>query len=85
MNAITIGDGLVAQLSGLREKIALCDDRGTVLGYFTPIAVLEAELVERLKAHVDPEELGRRKRAGHGKGHALDDVLAHLKSLERPT
>ena len=83
MTTITANRELQDTLAGLKEKTEVRDSSGNILGYFTP-RELEEELLYRYADRViDPEEI-RRRSAAQSKGFTIEQVMAHLKSLEKP-
>jgi putative ubiquitin-RnfH superfamily antitoxin RatB of RatAB toxin-antitoxin module len=83
MTIVTADEAMQAALAGLKEKVEVRDATGNILGYFTP-RELEEELLYRYADRViDPEEI-RRRSAAQAKGFTIEQVMAHLKSLEKP-
>ncbi len=84
MTVITANQELQDALAGLREKTEVRDGSGNLLGYFIPRQAEEEELLYRYADRViDPEEI-RRRSAAQAKGFTIEQVMAHLKSLEKP-
>lgn len=63
-------------------KIEIRDADGKLLGYFEPVTQPEDQLYEQDIAQFDLEELQRRA-ASKERGYTTEEVLHHLRSLER--
>jgi hypothetical protein len=83
MTVITANQELQHALAGLREKTEVRDASGNLLGYFTPRQVEEELLYRYAEETFDPDEI-RRRSAAKSKGFTIEEVMAHLKSLEKP-
>jgi hypothetical protein len=70
-----------AKLDGTAGSIELCDPSGRTLGYFTP--VVDRSLYQGVEIPFSEEELARAEKEVEGKTYTTDEVLAHLRSLER--
>ena len=83
MTVITANQEMQDALAGLTEKTEVRDASGNLLGYFTPRQVEEELLYRYADRVIDPEEI-RRRSAAQAKGFTIEQVMAHLKSLEKP-
>jgi hypothetical protein len=79
MSVLTADPALQAYLRRLKEPTEIRDADGQLIGYFTPAG--QTEPAPRLRDLFDPAELQRRK-ALQQKGFTIEEVHAHLKSLE---
>ena len=87
MASMTADDTLKGYLAGAKEITEIRGSDGLVLGYYAPAAVADqvpAVHALRLAAKFDPEELKRRKASTHP-GYTFDQVMEHLRSLEKKT
>ena len=71
-------------IAGLKEKVEVRAASGDLLGWFTPLQVqVEEDLLYQYADEViDPEEIQRRL-AEPSKGFTIEQVMEHLKSLEK--
>jgi hypothetical protein len=83
MTVITVNRELQDALADLKEKTEVRDTSGNLLGYFTPRELEEERLYQYADRVIDPEEI-RRRSAAQAKGFTIEQVMAHLKSLEKP-
>jgi hypothetical protein len=74
MTRLVVDEATVARLGNLREPFEFCDESGTVLGYFTPVA--ERSVYEGVDSPTSEEELARRSREGGGR--PLAEILKDL-------
>jgi hypothetical protein len=81
MSKMTINRETAAQLRGVRDHVSLCDDSGTVLGYFIPAA--DRSMYEGVEPPISKEELDRRSREP-GPRYTTAEVLERLRRLEQP-
>ena len=79
MSILTADPALQAYLRPLKEPTEIRAANGRLLGYCTPAGHTEA--APRLRDLFDPAELQRRKTLRQ-KGYTIEEVHAHLKSLE---
>ncbi len=80
MIQLTGDDVVVALLSRVQNDLAeIRDPSGKVIGYYAPVALDHARLYADIAAHIDREELNRRKNDGE-KGHTTREVFEHLLS-----
>jgi hypothetical protein len=79
MTKVILDEGLLNKLHNLAEPLELCDPSGQVLGRVFPIFAL-AEY-EPCEPPLDEEELKRREQSDTW--YTTEEVLAHLKSLEK--
>jgi hypothetical protein len=85
MARLTLDPDTLAKLGGLRERAELCDESGQTLGFFQPAPTRDRELYKTIEIPVSEGELQRREQEiATGKGFTTAEVLAHLKSLEKP-
>jgi hypothetical protein len=74
MTKLVLTGDLSRQLTSIHGCVALCDDTGQTIGFFTPAAPDSPR-----GPRVNDEELDRRDR--EEPIFTTDDVLAHLRSL----
>jgi len=74
MTKLTLPGEIGLQLGSAQECVALCDDSGKTIGYFTP-AVPDA----LLDPQISEEELDRRER--EDRTFTSDEVCARLRGL----
>jgi hypothetical protein len=79
---VTADECLQASLGTLTEVAAIRDADGNMIGIYKPWAIAEAEFYEQAKDLFDPVELERLAQCKE-KGFTIDEVMRHLKSLER--
>jgi hypothetical protein len=79
MTRVIVDASLWSKLHELREPLELCDQDGRVLARVTPLVDLSD--FEPCEPPIDEEELQRRERSD--RWHTTDQVLAHLKGLEK--
>jgi hypothetical protein len=79
MKRITLDAALASQLHELYQAAELCDPTGKVVGQFEP--VFDPSEWEILGPSISDEEL--EQRAKSDKWYTTEEVLAHIKSLER--
>ena len=84
MTVLTVNEALQVLLTGANGPAEIRDMSGQLLGYFTPPGREEDLLYQQAEKLFDPVEFVRLKREEHGKGLSFDQVIAHLKSLEKP-
>ena len=82
MTSLTADDNMLRILSQVNELAEIRDASGRVIGFFAPVSVERADLYAQAAAQVDPTEIQRRKEPGR-KTHTTQEVLDHLKSLEK--
>lgn len=83
MSYLTLDDAFCDHLRSILETVELRDNRGRLLGHFTPsISAEELALYEEAKSLFDLAEIKRRKETEHGRGYTTEQVLEYLKSLE---
>jgi hypothetical protein len=73
---------LQASLGTLTEVAAIRDAAGNMIGIYKPWEIAEAEFYEQAKNLFDPIELERLAQCKE-KGFTIEEVMRHLKSLER--
>ncbi len=83
MVQVKASEAVSALLGQIKERAELLDDRGTLFGYFVPVAVEEDELYRKAASLFDPEEIRRRKLEG-GPGYTIDEVNERLRSAGNP-
>lgn len=84
MNKVIIDKDMLARLKELREQLEFCDEHGETLGVFQPTPSRERSLVQDVEIPVTDEEMQQIERElAEGKFFSTDEVLAHLKGLER--
>ena len=74
MTSIVLSGDLSRRLTSVHGCIALCNEAGTTIGFFTP-----APLKPRLEPIVSDEEMDRRVR--EDPTYSTNEVLAHLRTL----
>lgn len=79
MTQVILDAQLIKKLHDLKKPLEICDEAGHVLARVTPVYA-PAEYGP-LEPQVSAEELQRRARSD--KWHTTEQVLAHLKSLEK--
>jgi len=79
---VTADECLQTSLGKLTEVAAIRDADGNVTGIYKPWAIAEAEFYEQAKTLFDPVELERLAQCKE-KGFTIEEVMRHLKSLER--
>jgi hypothetical protein len=84
MSILTADPTMQAALSGLKEKTAVRDADGNILGYFTPYELETEQLYEWAKTQFDPEECRRRLREEKGRGAPLEEVMRRIQAREAP-
>jgi hypothetical protein len=80
MTQIILDADLANKLHGLTQTVELVDPKGQVLGQFTP--VIDMSEWEPISPDVSEEELDRREQSDEW--YTFEEVMAHLKSLEKP-
>jgi hypothetical protein len=84
--ALMTADGTLKDyLMRAKEITEIRDTDGQVLGYYAPAGVADqvpAVQALRLAALFDPEELKRRKASTHP-GYTFEQVMEHIRSLEK--
>jgi hypothetical protein len=81
MTSITASNTLITELGDLKHWTEIRKPDGAVLGYFAPADKSTDALYQEAREQIDPAEIQRRKRAPD-KGFSIEEVLAHLRSLE---
>jgi hypothetical protein len=73
MSKLPLDDATLAKFRKVKERIEVCDEQGRIAGYFEP------SIYAGVVMPPDPtdEELAAEET------YTFDEVLAHLKSLER--
>ena len=87
MASITADITLKGYLEQATEITEIRDGDGQVLGYYAPASVADqvpAVHALRITSLFDPEEIKHRKASKHP-GYAFDQVMEHLRSLEKQT
>ena len=74
MTRVTIDPTTMAKLHHLADKLEFCDERGRVLGVFTPASASRED--RREPPHLSDEEL--RRRANEPGGRTIAEILADL-------
>jgi hypothetical protein len=80
MTQIILDASVSGQLHNLSQPVELCDPSGRVLGKFVPR--IDMSEWEPVSPDVSEEELDRREQSEDW--YTTDQVLAHIKSLEKP-
>ncbi len=80
MTQIILDAGVSSKLSELGRPVELCDPSGRVLGRFVPL--IDLSQWEQVSPDVSEEELKRREQSTEW--YSLEEVMEHLKSLEKP-
>ncbi len=81
MTEVVVDAAVREFLSKLKTEEKLVNEDGTVLGIFTPKEIDRKRREEQIKSMFDLEE-AERIVARNAKGYSIEEVLAHLKSLE---
>jgi hypothetical protein len=79
MTQIILDAAVSSQLHQLGRPAELCDPSGKVLGRFVPL--IDLSEWEPLSPEVSEEELDRREQSTEW--YTTDEVIAHLKNLEK--
>jgi hypothetical protein len=79
MTRVIVDETLRNKLGNLLEPVELCDESGRVLARVVPLQDLDD--YELWEPPISEEELQRRERSE--KWHTTEQVLAHLRSLEK--
>ena len=85
MSELTLDEGMMAVLSGLKKLTIVRDKGGKVVGRFYPGEVTEDEMYDYVLSLFDLEEMKRRKVEESGKGRPLSEILARLDGMEKPS
>src|SRR5437588_188982 len=83
MTVLTANEALQTLLGGVRDQAEIRDANGNVLGYYTPLNQAEELLYQQAAQLFDPTEFERLRKEEHGKGVPFDQVMEHLKALEK--
>lgn len=73
MSKLPLDEATLAKLREVKERVEVCDEQGRIVGYFEPSKY--AGIV--LPPDMTDEELAAEET------YAFDEVIAHLKSLEK--
>lgn len=76
MTRVVLDAEMRDKLLGLAQPLDLCDERGKVLGIFTPLT--DREVAERARPPITAEELARRRSEPD---YSTDEVLDYLENL----
>jgi hypothetical protein len=79
MTKVIVDETLRSKLRNLSEALELCDESGKVLGRVFP--AVDLSQYEPWEPPIDEGELRRREQSD--KWHTTEQVLSHLKSLEK--
>lgn len=83
MSHLIADEPLLSQLRGVVEPVEIRDPGGKVLGHYTPVLSEEDdELYRQAAALFDPEEM-ERIAATETQGYTFDQVMEHLRSLDK--
>lgn len=82
MTVVTVTQEIKAVFDQLKEVTELYDKDGNFLGLFTPYQLAQNEMVERAGEEFDLEQ-AERQLATRQKCFTTEQVLEHLKSLEK--
>jgi hypothetical protein len=80
MISLTADDAMLAMLHQVKELAEIRDSSGTVVGFFAPVALRDAQSYARAAAHIDPAEI-RRRQESKEPCYTTKEVFEHLKSL----
>jgi hypothetical protein len=80
MTRVIVNDTLRTLLHDLSQPLELCDESGQVLAHVTP--ALDLSEYEPWEPPISEEELQRREQSTEW--YTTEQVLAHLKGLEKP-
>jgi len=76
MSITVLDPSTVSQMKAVFVPAQLRDEKGTLLGYFHPVAT--PETVDQYECPLSEEELDRREREGGGR--PLADILSDLRN-----
>lgn len=76
MSTLTVAAELASRLTALKQPTEICDPDGKVIGVFTP------QVGEGIWTSADLEE-AERIAATEKEGFTLEQVMEHLRSLEK--
>ena len=79
MTRVTIDSATTEKLAGVRDVVELCDESGRVLARVIPLPDLYD--YEPWEPPIDEEEM--RLRENSTEWYTTEEVLAHLRSLEK--
>jgi hypothetical protein len=83
MITLTAEGPLQEMLGNVKEAAEIRDPSGKVLGLFTPVlAGDETEAYARAETLFDADEMERLAQTEQG-GYSIDEVMEHLRSLEK--
>lgn len=80
MTRVTVDETLLSKLHNLADALELCDESGRVIGRVFP--VLDLSEWEPVTPEISEEELDEREKSDEW--YTTEEVLAYLKSLEKP-
>jgi hypothetical protein len=83
MSKLIVNDEMRSKLKGLNGEAELCDATGMRMGWFLPDDIYMRLMYDLAKVQFSDEEELKRAREEPG-GMTTAEVLAHLKSLDRP-
>jgi hypothetical protein len=84
MNYLTADQALLDRLSGIVEPVEIRAPDGKVLGRYTPeLSPEERAAYDRAAELFDPEEIDRIAKEP-GPVYTIEQVMEHLRSLEKP-
>jgi hypothetical protein len=85
MIPLTVTDDVAGVLGGYIDAVEVRDSQGHLLGHFLPyLTSVAREFYAHPEAFVDLEECKRRADAARGQeGHTHEQVMQHLRSLDR--
>jgi hypothetical protein len=82
MTQLIADEATLAVLSQAQGLAEVRDASGNIVGYYAPISVRKARLFASAAAHIDPEEIQRRK-AANLPGRSTREVFEHLLTLAK--
>jgi hypothetical protein len=84
MIPLTVNEDVAALIGGYIDTVEVRDAQGRVLGHFLPYLTPAArDFYDHPEAYFDLEECKRRAEAEHGRGYTIDQVMEHLRSLDK--
>ncbi len=76
MTKVVLDQATLAKLARNRNRVEVCDEAGSVVGYFTPLD--DRSLYESVQPPISEEELRRREQ--HLRGRPLSEILRDLET-----
>jgi hypothetical protein len=83
MTSLTADETMLAVLRQVNDLTEIRDASGSVVGYFAPIALDQAQLYVDVAAHCDPTEIEKRKTDNQSR-RPTPEVLERIQTMEKP-